>query len=109
MHISSFSAIILALASIAQAAPPKAVPPKAAPPKDAPPKDAPAKAIPPKAIPTKVTPPKANPPYAVPPNPHGLLQDLQDQALQNLKEVESNGTLTKTSCSLSNAGVRQDW
>ncbi|KAF2999498.1 hypothetical protein E8E13_008840 [Curvularia kusanoi] len=41
--------------------------------------------------------------------PRDLLQDLQNQALDNLKEAESNGTLTKRSCSVFNAGVRRDW
>jgi tyrosinase len=41
--------------------------------------------------------------------PRDLLQDLQNQALQTLKEAESNGTLTKRSCSLSSAGIRRDW
>jgi tyrosinase len=41
--------------------------------------------------------------------PRDLLQDLQNQALQNLKEAELSGILAKRSCSLSNAGIRQDW
>jgi tyrosinase len=41
--------------------------------------------------------------------PRDLLQDLQDQAMKNLEEAEANGTLEKRSCTLKNAGVRQDW
>ncbi|KAH7378447.1 hypothetical protein DE146DRAFT_320127 [Phaeosphaeria sp. MPI-PUGE-AT-0046c] len=37
-----------------------------------------------------------------------LLQDLQNQAIQSLKEAESNGGPTK-SCTTENASVRQDW
>lgn len=37
-----------------------------------------------------------------------LLQDLQSQAIQNLKEAESNGGSTK-SCTVENATKRQDW
>ncbi|KAF2743180.1 Di-copper centre-containing protein [Sporormia fimetaria CBS 119925] len=38
-----------------------------------------------------------------------LLQDLQDQALQNLQDAESNSAVTKRSCSVFNAEVRRDW
>jgi tyrosinase len=41
--------------------------------------------------------------------PRNLQQDLQDQALQNFKEAEANGTIAKGSCSLENAAVRKDW
>ncbi|KAH4022428.1 hypothetical protein HBI09_169210 [Parastagonospora nodorum] len=41
--------------------------------------------------------------------PRDLLQNLQDQALQNLKEAQSNGSIAKRSCSLSTAAVRRDW
>lgn len=41
--------------------------------------------------------------------PRDLLQDLQNQALQNLQEAESNATIAKRSCSVFNAGVRRDW
>jgi len=41
--------------------------------------------------------------------PRNLLDDLQKQAMEALKEAESNGTLAKKSCSLSNASVRRDW
>jgi hypothetical protein len=41
--------------------------------------------------------------------PRDLLQNLQDQALESLKEAELNGTVAKRKCSLSNAGVRRDW
>ncbi|KAI4948928.1 hypothetical protein J4E91_005390 [Alternaria rosae] len=39
-----------------------------------------------------------------------LLSDLQNQALENLKAAEKNGTLEKRgSCSIFNASVRKDW
>lgn len=39
-----------------------------------------------------------------------LLQDLQNQAIEALKEVESNGTVSKRAeCSIFNASVRKDW
>jgi tyrosinase len=41
--------------------------------------------------------------------PRDLLQDLQNQAMQNLKDAETNGTLSKRSCTLRNAVVRRDW
>jgi tyrosinase len=47
--------------------------------------------------------------YAAALQPRDLLQDLQDQALQNLKEAEANGTVAKGNCSLANATIRQDW
>lgn len=40
--------------------------------------------------------------------PRDLLQDLQKQAIQSLKEAEANGGPTKT-CTIENASVRQDW
>ncbi|KAG9197767.1 hypothetical protein G6514_001047 [Epicoccum nigrum] len=41
--------------------------------------------------------------------PRDLLEDLQNTALENLKQEESNSTITKRSCSVFNAGVRRDW
>lgn len=41
--------------------------------------------------------------------PRDLLQGLQNQALQNLKEAEADDTLAKRSYSLSNTGTRRDW
>lgn len=38
-----------------------------------------------------------------------LLTDLQNQAMEALKQAEANGTLEKRSCSLSNAYARRDW
>jgi tyrosinase len=39
-----------------------------------------------------------------------LLSDLQNQALENLKAAEKNGTLERRgSCSILNASVRKDW
>lgn len=38
-----------------------------------------------------------------------LLTDLQNQAMEALKQAEANSTLAKRSCSLSNAHVRRDW
>jgi tyrosinase len=39
-----------------------------------------------------------------------LLSDLQNQAIENLKAAEANGTLTKRGdCKISNASVRRDW
>lgn len=41
--------------------------------------------------------------------PRDLLEDLQNAALANLKQEESNSTITKRSCSVFNSGVRRDW
>lgn len=38
-----------------------------------------------------------------------LLQNLQDQALQNLRETQSNSSIAKRGRSLSTAAVRRDW
>jgi hypothetical protein len=39
-----------------------------------------------------------------------LLQDLQKQALDALKEAESkNSSTNKTGCTIANAEIRQDW
>jgi tyrosinase len=38
-----------------------------------------------------------------------LLADLQNKAMEALKEAEANGTLEKRSCSLSTAYARRDW
>jgi tyrosinase len=39
-----------------------------------------------------------------------LLSDLQNQALENLKAAEKNGTLEKRAgCSILTATVRKDW
>lgn len=39
-----------------------------------------------------------------------LLQDLQNQALQALKEAESSGTIAKRDgCTIHNAVARRDW
>jgi tyrosinase len=39
-----------------------------------------------------------------------LLSDLQNQALENLKAAEKNGTLEKSGgCSILTATVRKDW
>lgn len=41
--------------------------------------------------------------------PRDLLQDLQNQAIANLKEVELNSNAAKRSCSVFNASARRDW
>jgi tyrosinase len=39
-----------------------------------------------------------------------LLQNLQDKAIEALKEAESNGAIgNRSECLISNAAVRQDW
>jgi len=38
-----------------------------------------------------------------------LLADLQNQAMEALKQAEAEGTLGKRSCSLSNAYARRNW
>jgi tyrosinase len=41
--------------------------------------------------------------------PRDLLQDLQNQALANLKAAESSNPIAKRSCSVFNASARRDW
>jgi tyrosinase len=38
-----------------------------------------------------------------------LLTDLQNQAMEALKQAEASGTIEKRSCSLSNAYARRNW
>jgi tyrosinase len=39
-----------------------------------------------------------------------LLSDLQNQAIENLKAAEANGTLAKRAgCNIANASIRRDW
>lgn len=38
-----------------------------------------------------------------------VLQDLQDQAIAALQKAETNSTLHRGNCTISNASIRRDW